>query len=123
MEERLPLLQLTTRIPMVPTDYRRWQRGARRLWTLGRLRDKVAHIMTPEEITEQLRARFPDVRCDIVDLTGTKDHYELHIASEHFRGLTPIAIHRLVYAALGGAVGTSIHALSVKASLPETWNR
>lgn len=79
--------------------------------------------MTPEEITAQLRTRFPDARCDIVDLTGTKDHYELHIASEQFRGLSPIAIHRLVYAALGAAVGTSIHALSVKPCLPEAWSR
>jgi stress-induced morphogen len=79
--------------------------------------------MSPEQITEQLRAHFPDARCDIVDLTGTKDHYELHIASEQFRGLSAIKIHRLVYAALGTAVGTSIHALSVKACLPEAWAR
>jgi stress-induced morphogen len=79
--------------------------------------------MSPEQIIEQLRARFPDARCDIVDLTGTKDHYELHIASEQFRGLSAIAIHRLVYATLGSAVGTSIHALSVKACLPEAWAR
>ncbi len=79
--------------------------------------------MRPEQIIEELRSRFPDARCDIVDLTGTKDHYELHIASEHFRGLSPLEVHRLVYSALGAAVGTSIHALSVKACLPERWAR
>ena len=79
--------------------------------------------MTPEEITALLQTQIPDARCDIVDLTGTKDHYELHIASERFRGMSPIAIHRLVYGVLGPAVGTSIHALSVKACLPEAWKR
>lgn len=79
--------------------------------------------MSPEQIIALLRAHFPDARCDIVDLTGTKDHYELHIASEQFRGLSQIAVHRLVYSALGAAVGTSIHALSVKACLPERWAR
>lgn len=79
--------------------------------------------MTPNQIEDLLRVTFPDARCDIVDLTGTRDHYELHIASERFRGLSPIAVHRLVYGALGPAVGTTIHALSVKACLPEAWSR
>lgn len=79
--------------------------------------------MTPEQIVVQLREHLPDARCDIVDLTGTKDHYELHIASERFRGLSSIAVHRLVYGALGDVVGREIHALSVKACLPEAWSR
>ncbi len=104
------------------TDCRHLHYSGAALWTLGRSRYTVQN-MSPEQIIDQLRAHFSDARCDIVDLTGTKDHYELHIASEHFRGLSQLEVHRLVYSALGPAVGTSIHALSVKACLPERWVR
>ena len=75
--------------------------------------------MDPEQLQRQLQRHFPDAKCHIVDLTGTKDHYELHIASEAFRGKSPIAAHRSVYAALGADVGKAIHALSIKTYLPE----
>lgn len=75
--------------------------------------------MNADQLRQQLQRHFPDLKCHIVDLTGTKDHYELHIASEQFRGKTPLVAHRLVYKALGGEVGQAIHALSIKTYLPE----
>jgi stress-induced morphogen len=75
--------------------------------------------MDPDQLRHRLQQHFPDLKCHIVDLTGTQDHYELHIASETFRGKSPLAAHRLVYAALGSDVGKAIHALSVKTYLPE----
>lgn len=75
--------------------------------------------MDPDQLRQRLQQHFPDLRCHIVDLTGTQDHYELHIASELFRGKSPLVAHRLVYAALGADVGGAIHALSVKTYLPE----
>jgi stress-induced morphogen len=75
--------------------------------------------MEPMQLRQRLQQHFPDLKCHIVDLTGTKDHYELHIATESFRGKTPLAAHRLVYAALGSDVGQAIHALSIKTYLPE----
>ena len=75
--------------------------------------------MDPDQLRQRLQLYFPDLECHIVDLTGTKDHYELHIASETFRGKAPLVAHRLVYAALGSDVGRAIHALSIKTYLPE----
>jgi len=79
--------------------------------------------MDPAEIKRRLLAEFPDARCELIDLTGTSDHYELHIASDVFRGLSPIRQHRLVYQAIGQDVGTAIHALALKTYLPEAWTR
>jgi len=79
--------------------------------------------MDPEAIRGRLLATFPDALCELVDLTGTQDHYELHIASDAFRGLPALRQHRLVYQALGQDVGTAIHALALKIYLPEQWNR
>ncbi|HSD38438.1 MAG TPA: BolA family protein [Rhodocyclaceae bacterium] len=46
-------------------------------------------------------------------------HYNLHIVSAHFTGLSPIARHRLVYAALTPLMQREIHALSIIALAPD----
>lgn len=46
-------------------------------------------------------------------------HYILTIVSPRFSGLSAMARHRLVYAALGEMMRKDIHALSVKAYTPD----
>ncbi|KPK39392.1 MAG: hypothetical protein AMJ69_05720 [Gammaproteobacteria bacterium SG8_47] len=46
-------------------------------------------------------------------------HFDVTIVSEQFAGKSLIERHRLVYAALGDAMNTEIHALSIKAYTPE----
>lgn len=45
-------------------------------------------------------------------------HFTVRVVSEAFRGLSPIKRHRLVYAALGDAMRTEIHALQIEARSP-----
>ncbi|MET0131709.1 MAG: BolA family protein [Stenotrophomonas chelatiphaga] len=52
---------------------------------------------------------------------GARDgrgHFNVHIVSEAFAGLRPLARHRAVYAALGAMMETDIHALSISAQTP-----
>jgi stress-induced morphogen len=70
--------------------------------------------MTPGALKERLVRAFPDAEVEIVDLTGTLDHYEVRIASSAFAGKSRIAQHKLVYEALGESVGGAIHALALK---------
>lgn len=46
-------------------------------------------------------------------------HFEVHIVAERFRGLGPVARHRLVYDALGPLAARGIHALAIDARVPE----
>lgn len=46
-------------------------------------------------------------------------HYELVIVADCFRDKSPVARHRLVYAALEREMGPEIHALSIKAFAPD----
>lgn len=46
-------------------------------------------------------------------------HFRATVVSERFRGLSRIAAQRLVYDALGDAMGGEIHALSVRCLTPE----
>ncbi len=50
---------------------------------------------------------------------GARDgrgHFDVVIASDAFAGLSPVARHRAVYAALGELMATDIHALSIHAT-------
>jgi BolA protein len=46
-------------------------------------------------------------------------HYEVIIVSQAFAGLGLLQRHRLIYDALGDAMGSAIHALSIKAYTPQ----
>lgn len=48
-------------------------------------------------------------------------HYFIEITSDQFEGKSQVERHRMIYAALGDAMGTEIHALSIQAQTePET---
>ncbi|AWH25916.1 BolA family protein [Stenotrophomonas sp. YAU14D1_LEIMI4_1] len=52
---------------------------------------------------------------------GARDgrgHFNVHVVSERFAGMAPLARHRAVYAALGSLMDTDIHALSIRAHTP-----
>jgi len=80
------------------------------------------------EIRSRLEAAFTPVLLEIVDEShrhaghaGAKDgrgHFLVRIVSDRFEGVTPLARHRLVYAALGTLMQTDIHALSLEALSP-----
>lgn len=71
------------------------------------------------QITERLRAAFPDIKVELTDMTGGGDHWQGVFVSEGFAGRTMIQRHRAVYAALGELMHGPIHALTFKAQTPE----
>ena len=88
--------------------------------------------MSPGSVTQALRekleAAFRPERLEVVDDSarhaghaGARDgrgHFNVDIVSDAFAGLSPIARHRAVYAALGEMMTTDIHALSIRARTP-----
>src|SRR5690606_24042951 len=101
---------------------RRARDAARRV-TLTPLDRSVTYgaMMEPEEVRARLLAAFPDADIDIVDLTGTRDHYQARIVSDAFEGKAPLEQHQLVYRALGEAMNGPIHALALKTYTRATW--
>ena len=52
---------------------------------------------------------------------GARDgrgHFRVDVVSAAFAGMTPIARHRAVYAAVGELMTTDIHALAIRARTP-----
>jgi len=67
-----------------------------------------------QEVRERIASAFPAAQIEIVDLTGTQDHYQARIVSAAFHGKSMIEQHQLVYRALGDAMDGSIHALALE---------
>lgn len=85
-----------------------------------------------EMIRERLAAALAPQKIDIEDDSarhagheGAKSgggHFNVYIVSDNFDGMSLIERHRAVYAAMGDAMQTEIHALSIDARTPAEAN-
>ena len=75
--------------------------------------------MAAGEIESLIKAGIPDAFVEIVDLAGDGDHYEARVVAESFRGLPRVKQHQRVYEALGGRMGTELHALKLTTATPD----
>ena len=73
-------------------------------------------MVTPESIESSIRNGLD---CDVVEVGGDGHHFEALVVSPAFRGLSRIARHRLVYAAMGDRMREEVHALSMTTLTPE----
>jgi len=81
-----------------------------------------------ERMRRQLIACFAPVELAVEDeshqhaghagAAGGASHFRIRIVAEAFRGVSPVARHRLVYAALGDMLKSEIHALAIEALPP-----
>jgi stress-induced morphogen len=74
--------------------------------------------MAAEDIERLIKARFPDAEVEIQDLAGDGDHYAATVVSEAFRGKSRVEQHKMVYAALEGQMGGTLHALALRTAAP-----
>lgn len=75
--------------------------------------------MAADEIAGMIRAALPDAEVTITDLAGDGDHFAAHVVSPAFVGLSRVAQHKAVYAALGGRMGGVLHALQLTTAVPK----
>ncbi len=78
-------------------------------------------MIEPEEIVAKIQASLTDAEVHVVDLTGTRDHYQATVISQEFAGKPLIKRHRMVYAALADEMKGPIHALTLETYTPEQW--
>jgi len=70
--------------------------------------------VSQNDIHDKIAKAFPGAEFTITDLVGDNNHYQLQIKAAEFRGLSKIAQHKLVYAALADCIGGALHALALK---------
>ena len=75
--------------------------------------------METSEIERLIKQAIPDARVTIEDLRGDGDHYAAHVISAEFSGKSRVQQHQMVYRALQGKMGTTLHALALQTGTPE----
>ncbi len=74
--------------------------------------------MSAAEIETAIRTALPDAEIQIEDLAGDGDHYRATVVSSAFKGMPRVRQHQLVYEALGGRMGGTLHALALTTKTP-----
>lgn len=92
-------------------------------------RDPLPREERVPAIRAALVAAFAPVALEVEDDSarhaghaGARDgrgHFNVEVVSAAFGGMSPLARHRAVYAAMGSLMDTDIHALSIRARTPD----
>ncbi|HTV91684.1 MAG TPA: BolA family protein [Verrucomicrobiae bacterium] len=73
-----------------------------------------------DSLAALIRRDLPDAQVEIVDRTGTMDHFNVTVRSHAFAGRTLIEQHQLVYGALRAALKDGrVHAVELKTLVSE----
>lgn len=76
--------------------------------------------ISTEEVRVMIEASLPGAEVEVVDETGTQDHLRATVTASQFEGLSRIEQHKLVRKAVQTRFDDgSIHALSIKTSVPD----
>jgi stress-induced morphogen len=75
--------------------------------------------MDAQEIERLIKAAFPDAQVTITDLVGDGDHFAAHVIAREFAGKTRVQQHKMVYDALQGHLGATLHALALTTAVPK----
>ncbi len=77
-------------------------------------------MIEPEDIQKVLAEQLPGAEITVQDMTGTRDHFEVQVYWEGFKGKSLILQHQIVNRALEAQLNDgSIHALKIKTLAPK----
>ncbi len=80
-----------------------------------RLRERLVERFAPLELVVTDESHL---HAGHAGAAGGQSHFRVRIVAEAFRGIAPVARHRLVYAAVDDLLKTDIHALALEALPP-----
>lgn len=75
--------------------------------------------MDATEIERMIREGIPGCTVRIEDLRGDGDHYAAYVEAAAFKGKSRVQQHQMVYQALGGNMGGTLHALALTTTAPK----
>lgn len=74
--------------------------------------------MTQQQMIQRLEKFYPQSTVQVVDLTGTENHWEVFIESDLFKGLSRIEQHQHVMKCFNDELKTGeVHALAIKTKI------
>jgi intracellular septation protein len=97
-------------------------------WLAGKTSNHPAATRA-QRLRERLQSRFAPAQLTVEDeshlheghagAAGGQSHFRVRIVAEAFRGISSVARHRLIYAAVDDLMKTDIHALAIEALPPD----
>lgn len=87
---------------------------------------------TTDQIRTLLERAFSPLSIEVIDDSArhaghegarSGGHFQVMLVSRCFAGRPPLERHRMVYEALGSLMGQGIHALNIRASVPQEADR
>ncbi len=80
--------------------------------------------MKATDIKARIETIAPGTKAELIDLTGTQDHWQAIIISSAFAGKTLLEQHRLIFGLFKAEVDSNeMHALTLKTYTPEQYER
>lgn len=80
--------------------------------------------MTAQQLKARIETLAPGTQAQLIDLTGTQDHWQAIIVSPAFAGKTRVEQHRMVFELFKSEVESNeVHALTLKTMTPEQFER
>ena len=79
--------------------------------------------MDTEYVKQIIESGIPGTRAEVIDTTGTNDHFSAVVISESFGGKSLVEQHQMVYKAVGDHLTREIHALQLKTYSPDQWQK
>jgi stress-induced morphogen len=67
-----------------------------------------------QHVVTLITQNIPDAQVTVTDLTGTKDHLNLEIISDQFKGKRLLEQHQMIMDILKDELKTNIHAVQIK---------
>ncbi|WP_128893247.1 BolA/IbaG family iron-sulfur metabolism protein [Erythrobacter sp. HKB08] len=74
--------------------------------------------MAAEDIVSMIKDALPGAEVEMRDLAGDNDHWAAKVVAPQFAGKTRVQQHKMVYEALGGKMGGTLHALQLTTQVP-----
>ena len=80
--------------------------------------------MSPEQLKSRIETLAPGTTAEVMDLTGTQDHYQVIVISPLFEGKITIEQQRLVMGILRAEIDSGeVHALTMKTFSPTQYQK
>ncbi len=76
-------------------------------------------MISIEDLVGLVTSKIPDAEVDVMDKTGMKDHFMIHVTSKVFEDMDLMARHRAIQEILNPAMQDGrIHAAEIKTATP-----
>ena len=79
--------------------------------------------MNTDQVRSLIQKGIKDSSVEVIDTTGTSDHFSVIVISDSFKGLSLIEQHQMVYKSVGDYMTKEIHALEIKTLTQDAWKK